>query len=158
VTATPSAAPATSANTSANTNSQTGTTTTTTTGAVGTSTPPSTGTSTNATAGLVPGNSGYAPVAQTDANGNPILGFDASGNPVYPMPNANVSGQAQASTAPQSTTTIISTPLLDQATKNASAREQRRKAQRKEPTIIGIAPRTNADKTDQMPDDKVIRY
>lgn len=147
VTAAPTPAGTTSGSTNANTPTNTGSTPS------NSSTGTTTGTTNNTTAtpGIVPGNSGFAPVIPTDANGNPI----------NPMPNANgtANGQTQANSGANVTsTTIISTPLLDEATKNAIAREQRRRAQGKQPTIIGIAPRTNADKTDQMPDDKVIRY
>ena len=50
------------------------------------------------------------------------------------------------------------TPLLDQATRNAAQREERRRADGNPPRIIGIAPRTDADRTDEMPDDPIIRY
>jgi len=50
------------------------------------------------------------------------------------------------------------TPLLDQATRNAAQREERRRASGNPPRIIGIAPRTDADRTDEMPDDPIIRY
>jgi hypothetical protein len=50
------------------------------------------------------------------------------------------------------------TPLLDQATRNAARREEQRRATGNPPRIIGIAPRTNVDRTDEMPDDPIIRY
>ena len=50
------------------------------------------------------------------------------------------------------------TPLLDQATRNAEQRDARRRASGNPPRIIGIAPRTNVDRTDEMPDDPIIRY
>jgi hypothetical protein len=50
------------------------------------------------------------------------------------------------------------TPLLDQATRNAEQRVARQRAAGEPPRIIGIAPRTNADRTDEMPDDPIIRY
>lgn len=50
------------------------------------------------------------------------------------------------------------TPLLDQATIDAQRREERRRASGHPPRIIGIAPRTNADRTGEMPDDPIIRY
>ena len=50
------------------------------------------------------------------------------------------------------------TPLLDQATRNAEQREAHRRASGNSPRIIGIAPRTDADRTDEMPDDPIIRY
>lgn len=114
----------------------------------------STGTTTNSTAngvnnanttGVLPGNTGFGVVvppsdtsASTGANGN----------------QASTSAPA----APQSTTIIMSTPLLDQATRDELAREAKQRRTGQQPRIIGIAPRTNADKTNQMPDDPVIRY
>jgi hypothetical protein len=50
------------------------------------------------------------------------------------------------------------TPLLDQATRNAEQRIARERATGRTPRVIGIAPRTDADRTDQMPDDPIIRY
>jgi hypothetical protein len=50
------------------------------------------------------------------------------------------------------------TPLLDQATRNAEQRDAHRRASGNPPRIIGIAPRTDADRTDEMPDDPIIRY
>jgi hypothetical protein len=50
------------------------------------------------------------------------------------------------------------TPLLDRATRNAEQREAHRRASGNPPRIIGIAPRTDADRTDEMPDDPIIRY
>lgn len=50
------------------------------------------------------------------------------------------------------------TPLLDQATRNAEQRLARERATGRTPRVIGIAPNTNADRTDQMPDDPIIRY
>lgn len=50
------------------------------------------------------------------------------------------------------------TPLLNEATRKAQAREEARRASGRESRVFGIAPRTDADKTDQMPDDRVIRY
>jgi len=50
------------------------------------------------------------------------------------------------------------TPLFDQVAREGLAKEQRRRARGEEPRIIGIAPRTEADLSWQMPDDKIIRY
>lgn len=50
------------------------------------------------------------------------------------------------------------TPLLDQATRNAQRRIERERATGRTPRVIGIAPRTDADRTDEMPDDPIIRY
>ncbi|MDQ3024949.1 MAG: hypothetical protein M3R58_00380 [Pseudomonadota bacterium] len=52
----------------------------------------------------------------------------------------------------------LSTPLLDQTTREAQARETRRRNAKQEPRIIGIAPNTDRDLTNQMPDDRIIRY
>jgi hypothetical protein len=50
------------------------------------------------------------------------------------------------------------TPLLDQVTRTETAKQARRRAEGREPRVIGIAPRTDVDRTDQMPDDPIIRY
>jgi hypothetical protein len=50
------------------------------------------------------------------------------------------------------------TPLFDQVAREGLAKEQRRRARGEEPRIIGIAPRTEADLSWQMPDDRIIRY
>ena len=62
----------------------------------------------------------------------------------------------QSQPAPEART--LSTPLLDQATREAQARETRRRNAKDEPRIIGIAPNTDRDLTNQMPDDRIIRY
>jgi hypothetical protein len=101
------------------------------------------------TVGVLPGNAGIGVVIPTDASGTV---YDANGNPL------SVNNIAPAAASSTSTTTIVSTPLLDKATRDASAREARERRSGQEPRIIGIAPRTNADKVNQMPDDPVIRY
>jgi hypothetical protein len=50
------------------------------------------------------------------------------------------------------------TPLLNQVTNNEINREVRERQQGRTPRVIGIAPRTNVDRTAQMPDDPIIRY
>ena len=50
------------------------------------------------------------------------------------------------------------TPLFDQAALEGRAKDAKRKAQGKEPRVYGIAPRTDRDLTNQMPDDPIIRY
>lgn len=50
------------------------------------------------------------------------------------------------------------TPLLDQATRNAEQRLARERATGRTPRVIGIAPNTDADRSDEMPDDPIIRY
>jgi hypothetical protein len=49
-------------------------------------------------------------------------------------------------------------PLLDQATRQEQQKEARRRAEGREPRIVGIAPRTDVDRTNEMPDDPIIRY
>jgi hypothetical protein len=125
------------------TNTGTATTGTSTGGTTGT-----TGTASSLPLGIVPGNLGFTGLAPTDANGNPIVG----------NPSGNVVVQVAPNSAATGGTTITATPLLDEVTRAATARELARRNQKKEPRIIGIAPRTDADKTNQMPDDPVIRY
>ena len=50
------------------------------------------------------------------------------------------------------------TPTYDMVARAGMAKELNRRARGQTPRIIGIAPRTNVDRTDQMPDDPVIRY
>jgi hypothetical protein len=50
------------------------------------------------------------------------------------------------------------TPLLNQVTVSEINKEARQRAQGREPRVIGIAPRTSVDRTNQMPDDPIIRY
>jgi hypothetical protein len=71
---------------------------------------------------------------------------------------AAMGGTSSVTIAPAVTAGASATPLLDQATRNEQARELRRRAEGREPRIIGIAPRTDVDRTDQMPDDRIIRY
>ena len=44
------------------------------------------------------------------------------------------------------------------AARAGMAKALNRRAKGQAPRIIGIAPRTDVDRTDQMPDDPVIRY
>lgn len=89
------------------------------------------------TAAVVPGGAG------TDINGQ------RAGNP-----SENGGGFAQA----QAPATAIATPMLDESVRRAQARMQRDRATGRTPRIIGIAPNTDRDLTDQMPDDRIIRY
>ncbi len=66
---------------------------------------------------------------------------------------AGTAVQQQAAPSPQA-----QTPLFDQVAREGLAKGQRRRARGEEPRIIGIAPRTDADLSWQMPDDKIIRY
>ena len=56
------------------------------------------------------------------------------------------------------TAATVRTPLLDQVTRSETARAMRQRERGTTPRVIGIAPRTDNDRTDQMPDDPVIRY
>ena len=112
--------------------------------------------------------------ATLDANGN-FNGVPASAlgaGAVAPVDViGGVSGGFAGSAAPASGGTAVAiapgrslaagastTPLLDQATRNAQQRLARERATGQAPRVIGIAPRTDADRTDQMPDDPIIRY
>jgi len=50
------------------------------------------------------------------------------------------------------------TPIFDEVAREGRAKERARRARGDEPRIIGIAPRTDVDRTHQMPDDPIIRY
>ena len=50
------------------------------------------------------------------------------------------------------------TPIFDEVAREGRAKERARRARGEEPRIIGIAPRTDVDRTHQMPDDPIIRY
>ncbi len=50
------------------------------------------------------------------------------------------------------------TPLPNEITRSELDHEARDRARRDTPRVIGIAPRTDADRTDEMPDDPIIRY
>ena len=67
-------------------------------------------------------------------------------------------GSAGAGPGPAaSQVTVLTTPTLDATVRDARDRMARQAAEG-QPRIIGIAPRTDADLTDQMPDDRIIRY
>src|SRR5688500_10824249 len=117
--------------------------------------------------GLSPGQSSSGTLA-----GNSSTGIVNAGPPIDTgavgtlVPEGNVSiigggttgvaGRAvQQQAAPAAQT---QTPLFDQVAREGLAKEQRRRARGEEPRIIGIAPRTDADLSWQMPDDKIIRY
>jgi hypothetical protein len=98
---------------------------------------------------VLPGNTGVAAViAPLDTSG----GYAPGGVSV----NVERTGATLTSAAP--TTTVITTPLLDAATRDVEARTLRQRARGEQPRVIGIAPRTDNDRTDQMPDDRIIRY
>jgi len=122
----------------------------------------------NRALGLSPGQTSSGTLA-----GNSSTGIVNSGEPVdvgtvgtlVPEGNVSIIGgggntgfagsavQQQAAPAAQT-----QTPLFDQVAREGLAREQRRRARGEEPRIFGIAPRTDADLSWQMPDDKIIRY
>lgn len=125
---------------------------------------------------LPPSPGGAGTSGQTSSGtlaGNSSTGIVNTGEPVNTgavgtlVPEGNVSvigsggttgfsGSAvQQQAAPAAQT---QTPLFDQAAREGLAKEQRRRARGEDPRIIGIAPRTDADLSWQMPDDKIIRY
>jgi len=86
-----------------------------------------------------------APVVDVGAGG----GYLAGGNAAMGGSSVTLAPPAPAATA---------TPLLDQVTRTEALKQARRRAEGREPRVIGIAPRTDVDRTDQMPDDPIIRY
>ena len=128
--------------TSAGSNDSLGTNNNTTTGSgtsagTGSNSSSSLNSNTNRLNGFVPGATGVS----TSENGTTVnVNPSQAGSPVLSLP----------ATTP--------TPLLNETARRAQVREENRRASGREPRVIGIAPRTNADKTDQMPDDRVIRY
>ncbi len=138
------------------------------------------------TMSITPGVSGTSATTNT-TNGGTDSGLSGSGTPAGTGSNNNnslnsntnrlngfVPGATGVSTSENGTTVNVNpsqagstvltlpastpTPLLNETARRAQAREENRRASGREPRVIGIAPRTNADKTDQMPDDRVIRY
>ena len=91
---------------------------------------------------IVPGVSGYTG-GMGDASGLNVNG-ERVGN-----------GGADFRTAANVTTP---TPLFNQAAARGAARDAARRARGDTPRIIGLAPRTDRDLTNQMPDDPIIRY
>jgi len=95
---------------------------------------------------------GAGAVAPVDVIGGVSGGYAGSAAPA-------MGGTAVAIAPGRSPATGASaTPLLDQATRNAEQRLARERATGRTPRVIGIAPNTNADRTDEMPDDPIIRY
>lgn len=98
---------------------------------------------------------GPAAVPATATNGT------LEGGIVLPTTGATTGSQQNVFVQPAATpsgTTLMNTPIFDQAARNGQAREARRRAAGDEPRVIGIAPRTERDLTWQMPDDPIIRY
>jgi hypothetical protein len=101
---------------------------------------------------------GNAPTALT-TNGTGVIGTDVVSGGVYGGGGASIGGSAHAiAPSPRAGAANATPPLLDQATRRAEQRMQRERAAGAAPRIIGIAPRTNVDRTDEMPDDPIIRY
>jgi hypothetical protein len=76
--------------------------------------------------------------------------MNANGERMVPAPSAAANANQAAAPAP--------TPLFELAARQGMAKEARRKARGEEPRVYGIAPRTDRDLTNQMPDDPIIRY
>lgn len=93
------------------------------------------------------GGADYA--AMADAGG----GVNANGERV-----ASIGGMGSGTGGTLATTARTPTPTYDMVTRAAAARDLNRRAKGQAPRIYGIAPRTNNDRTDQMPDDPIIRY
>ncbi len=101
-------------------------------------------------------------------NGNNNQGFNAvPGNFIGGVGSLAAPGDTTTMAGNPSQQTVViqqpssarsATPLLDQTTRDAQARETRRRNSKQEPRIIGIAPNTERDLTNQMPDDRIIRY
>ncbi|HET7546677.1 MAG TPA: hypothetical protein VFJ86_02850 [Usitatibacter sp.] len=100
---------------------------------------------------------GNAPTTLT-TTGSGLLTTDAVSGAVYGGGGGSIGGSAVAIAPAPRGSAANATPLLDQATRRAEQRMQRERAAGAAPRIIGIAPRTNVDRTDEMPDDPIIRY
>ncbi|HWH42344.1 MAG TPA: hypothetical protein VNU21_21020 [Usitatibacter sp.] len=68
--------------------------------------------------------------------------------------NVNVN---PSSSTPIANTARTPTPLFDDAARRGSVQVKRQTLERTSP-VDAVAPRTNNDRTDQMPDDPIIRY
>lgn len=53
---------------------------------------------------------------------------------------------------------VTPTPLFELTARQGAAKQAARRARGDEPRVYGIAPRTDRDLTNQMPDDPIIRY
>jgi len=111
------------------------------------------GTGTGTTSGL-----GVVPTTGFDVNGNPVVFPGNSGAIVTDGGAQGTTQQNVVVQPPQPAPARVRTPLLDEAARNVQARDARRKATGTQPRVIGIAPRTDRDLTDQMPDDPIVRY
>ena len=72
--------------------------------------------------------------------------------------NETIAPRKRSAGASADTTASTPTPLLNEVTRSELGQEARARARRHTPRVIGIAPRTDADRTDEMPDDPIIRY
>ncbi len=111
-----------------------------------------------------PGNIGVPVIGANGATvGNSLVAPGVTGGGIaYGMGGGSAAdvpsysgGAANATVAVPATTP---TPLLNQVTATEINKEARLRAQGRTPQVIGIAPRTNVDRTSQMPDDPIIRY
>jgi len=98
--------------------------------------------------GTAVGSSFVAPVDFTGGGFAYGMGGGGAATPTY-------SGGTSTTVAIPATTP---TPLLNQVTASEINKEARQRAQGREPRVIGIAPRGGVDRTNQMPDDPIIRY
>jgi hypothetical protein len=108
----------------------------------------------NATLGIAPG-------VQFNANGerigliNPDTGLvvtDTGTGTPSTNPSGNTVDTTTASGNASTTLGVTTTPELDRATRR-EAQHARRTVERKGQMLESITPRTNVDRTDQMPDD-----
>jgi len=83
-------------------------------------------------------------------------GVNANGERVVSMGGVGT-GNGNAVVA-SSATARTPTPTYDMVTRAAAAREANRRARGQTGRVVGLAPRTDNDRTSQMPDDPVIRY
>lgn len=118
------------------------------------------------TAGVV-GSAGTATGNGTTTGSSAVLPLDVTGAGGFIGGGVAYGGGGGAAATPAysagtSTTVVVPattpTPLLNQVTNTEINREVRERAQGRTPRVIGIAPRTNVDRTNQMPDDPIIRY
>ena len=91
-------------------------------------------------------------VAPVDVTGGGIA-YGMAGGGAAAAPGYSASGGATVA-VPATTPT----PLLNRVTNDEINKEARDRAQGRTPRVIGIAPRTDVDRTNQMPDDPIIRY
>jgi hypothetical protein len=103
---------------------------------------------------ILPGVATAIPFADPGATRDAGAGVNANGE----RTGATLGGFGAMQQGIPTTSTSVSTPLLDATTRSATAREINRRNRGQSGTVHGIAPRTDNDRTDQMPDDRIIRY